>query len=176
MIDRRRWLWAALGLSAATFGWAAKAQPSSPVAATARGARATPAAACAERQGDSGARSASLLAAEDRLLQAEARRDVKGIAEGFASEAVFMHANGMRETKSEYIEAVRSGALPYRSITISDRFAKVAGDLGVTRGTMRLVVGDMHLGGTYLAVYIMRDGRWQMLDWQSTPEYRGSSR
>lgn len=176
MIGKRKWLWAAFGLSAAALQWAANAQPPSSAVYVAHDARAAPARGVTERQHDSGARTASLLAAEDRLLRAEAQRDVKGIAEGFANEAVFMHANGMRETKSEYIEAVRSGALPYRSIAISDRVARVSGDLGVTRGTMRLVVGDMHLGGTYLAVYIMRDGRWQMLDWQSTPQYRGSFR
>jgi hypothetical protein len=30
----------------------------------------------------------------------------------------------------------------------------------------------MHLSGSYLTVYVMRDGRWQMLDEQSAPAPR----
>lgn len=112
---------------------------------------------------------ASLIAAEDRLFAAQAAHDLSGIAAGFAEDALFMHANGMHQSKAEFIAAVRDGTLNYKSVTASDRVALVSGTLGVTRGTMHLVVGEMHLSGTYLAAYVLRDGRWQMLDWQSTP-------
>lgn len=112
---------------------------------------------------------AGLLAAQDRLFAAQANHDLDGIAAGFADEALFMHANGMPQTKAEFIAAVRTGKLPYKSVSASDLVATVSSHLGVTRGTIHLVVGEMHLTGTYLAAWVLRDGRWQLLDWQSTP-------
>jgi Domain of unknown function (DUF4440) len=115
---------------------------------------------------------ASLRKAEDQLFEADVERDVAAIARGFAAEAIFVHANGMTQTKAEYMRATASGAIPIRSINTQDRIVRIFGDLGVIRGVKNLVVGDMHLSGSYLAVYVKRDGHWQMLDSQSTPLFK----
>jgi hypothetical protein len=115
----------------------------------------------------------SLQAAEDKLLQAEASHDADTVAAGFADEATFVHANGWVQSKSDFVDAVRTGKLPFKSINTQDRVIKVwgagPGEVGVVRGQMNLVVGDMHLSGLYLAVYVLRDGRWQLLDSQTSP-------
>lgn len=112
---------------------------------------------------------ASLLKAEDKLFEADVKLNVVAVERGFATEAVFVHANGMTQTKADYLRAIKSGAIPIRSITTQDRVVRIFGDIGVVRGVKNVNVGEMHLSGSYLAVYIMRDGRWQMLDSQSTP-------
>ena len=109
-----------------------------------------------------------LAKAEDDLLQAEAKHDVAAIARGFADEAVFVHANGNTETKAGYL-AAQANAKGQGSIAASDRTVRVFGDVGVTRGTLTVTIGDRNLPGLYLAVYVRRDGRWQMLDWQTSP-------
>ncbi len=109
-----------------------------------------------------------LAAAEDRLLDAEARHDVAAIAQGFADEAVFVHGNGNTQTKASYLEA--AGARPGGgSITTEDRTVLVSGKIGVTRGKLMVVNGPLRLPGLYLGVYVKRDGRWQLLNWQTTP-------
>jgi hypothetical protein len=112
---------------------------------------------------------ASLLKAEDELFAADVQHDAATIARGFAEEAIFVHANGKVETKAEYLQATTTAKFPIKSIDTANRVVRIFGKVGVVRGTKNLVVGDMHLSGSYLTVYIMRDGRWQMLDEQSAP-------
>jgi hypothetical protein len=112
---------------------------------------------------------ASLTAAEDHLFAAQAAHDLPAITAGFAADGVFVHANGWHQTRDDFVAAVRDGKLAFKSVSATDRLARASGTLGMTRGTIHLVVGDMHLTGTYLAAWVWRDRRWQLLDWQSTP-------
>ncbi len=112
---------------------------------------------------------ASLLKAEDQLFAADVQHDTATIARGFADEAIFVHANGKVETKTDYLRATAKANFPIKSIDTANRVVRIFGKVGIVRGTKNLVVGDMHLSGSYLTVYIMRDGRWQMLDEQSAP-------
>lgn len=116
----------------------------------------------------------SLLNTEDQILQAKVRRDAATITQGFADEAVYMHANGRSQTKTEYLQAVASSTLPYRSITTQDRVVRVFGEVGITRGAINMVVGERQLSDNYLAVYIKRDLRWQLLDWRTTPALKSA--
>ena len=119
----------------------------------------------------SAAQSASeteLLQVEDALFAADIRHDVAAIQRGFADEALFVHANGVSQTKSDYLQGLEK--LSFESIVGKDRVVRIFGDVGIVRGTKELVLGNgMQLSGTYLTVYIKRDGRWQMLDQQSAP-------
>ncbi len=113
---------------------------------------------------------ASLTQAEDALFKADIQGDVGAIQQGFADEAIFIHVNGMTQTKADYLKATAAHAFPIKSIDTENRTVRVFGNVGVVRGTKKLVVGnDMHLSGTYLTVYLWRDGRWQMLSEQSSP-------
>lgn len=114
----------------------------------------------------------ALLAAEDALFAADLHHDVAAIERGFADEAIFVHANGMVQTRADYIAATREAKFPVKSIMASDRVVRIFGTTGIVRGTKTLEVGDMHLSGTYLTVYVLRDGRWQMLDEQSAPAFK----
>jgi|SRR5580658_3855153 ketosteroid isomerase-like protein len=113
---------------------------------------------------------ASLIKAEDELFAADVQHDTAAIARGFADEAIFVHANGKVETKADYLQAVAKPSFTIKSISTENRVVRIFGKVGIVRGTKNLVVGDdMHKSGSYLTVYIMRDGRWQMLDEQSAP-------
>jgi Domain of unknown function (DUF4440) len=129
------------------------------------------------RAGEPGHYSAAeqeLIKAEDALFNADVTRDVAVIRRGFTDEAIFVHANGMVQTKADYIKATESAAAGAKSVTTENRIVNVFGNVGVIRATKNIVTGnDMHLSGSYLAVYVKRDGRWQMLDSQSAPAPRG---
>ena len=125
--------------------------------------------ACAALPAPSGPDTVSLQTAEDQRLQAEAHHDAAALAQAFADEAVFVHANGKTETKAEIVAAARDHSGPDNAIETSDRIIRVFGDVGVTRGTLTVVIGDMRLAGLYLGVYVWRDERWQLLDWQTSP-------
>jgi Domain of unknown function (DUF4440) len=112
---------------------------------------------------------ASLLKAEDQLFAADVQHDTATIARGFADEAIFVHVNGKVETKAQYLQANGNPNFRIESITTENRVARIFGNVGVVRGIKNLVVGGVHKSGSYLTVYITRDGRWQMLDEQSAP-------
>ena len=129
----------------------------------------------ARPQGERVDAGAAVLAAEDALFAADVRHDVAAIARGFADEMVFVHANGTVQTKADYLQAAIHPRFPITSVIGTDRVVRVFGQVATVRGTKTVVAGDMRLLGTYLSVYIRRDGRWQLLDQQSSPAPRESA-
>jgi hypothetical protein len=67
---------------------------------------------------------AAVLKAEDQLFDADVKHDTATIAGGFADEAIFVHANGMTQTKADYIRATQNGAGPVHSISTQNRVVK----------------------------------------------------
>jgi hypothetical protein len=112
---------------------------------------------------------AALAAAEDRRFEAQIRRDVPALDAVLADELVYVHANGRRQSKADYLAGMRSAGPGYRSIVTRERVVHTAGDFGMTRALIDMVVGEMHLSSSYLAVYVRRAGRWQLLSWQTSP-------
>jgi hypothetical protein len=113
---------------------------------------------------------AALLNAESKRLDAQVEHDVAALQQAIADEAIYIHANGEMQTKAEYIHAVETGASRYRSIEVADRTMQLLGDLGITHGVITLNVGvDRKIVAHYTGVYVMRDGRWQVLTFQTTP-------
>jgi catechol 2,3-dioxygenase-like lactoylglutathione lyase family enzyme len=130
---------------------------------------ATATATTAELPGAGTAAAKQLADAEDQLFQAKVRKDFDALAKGLADEALYVHVPGLTQTKSEHIEQIRNGRLDYRSIATEDRLVRVFGNVGITRGKIIQTVGERNNNESYLAVYIRRDGRWQMLDWRTSP-------
>ena len=67
---------------------------------------------------------AKLLQFEDQLFAADVHHDAAVIQRGFADEAIFVHANGMTQTKADYIRATENGAGPVHSISTQNRVVK----------------------------------------------------
>jgi hypothetical protein len=111
----------------------------------------------------------SLLAAEDALFKAEVAHDATTVAAALADDLTYVHGSGKVQTKADFVSGIASGNPAYVSITADNRTARVWGDIGVVRGRTEKVIGDMHLSDLYLAVYVQKDGHWQLLDWQTSP-------
>lgn len=117
---------------------------------------------------------ATLMKAESGFVQDMARGDAAALGRALADEAVFGHGDGSVQDKAGFIRTFgaprtgvsRAGAA---SIELTGRTARIHGDIGITRGRQVLNMGGgMHMD-RYLGIYIRRDGRWQLLDWQTTP-------
>ena len=89
-----------------------------------------------------------------------------------ADDLVYMHTNGDVESKSQFLERLRSGALRYRSIQPFDVTVRTYGDIAVVTGRSKMAVtsagADRDFEILYTAVYATRGGRWQLVSWQST--------
>lgn len=77
---------------------------------------------------------------------------------------VFIHSNGWPETKSEFIQDIRSGKLRYKSITVLEASARVYTASAVIIGRGKFVVTldgkDLELELKYTEFYIQQNGRW----------------
>ncbi|WP_395394910.1 nuclear transport factor 2 family protein [Novosphingobium sp. BL-8A] len=112
---------------------------------------------------------ASLIATEDAFFAAQISHDFATVDASLGDELVYCHANGRRETRGDHLAALRDGHLDYRRIDPSDRVVHVYGDVGTSRANLTMQVGERTMKASVLGVYAWRDGRWQLVSWQTTP-------
>jgi uncharacterized protein (TIGR02246 family) len=89
-----------------------------------------------------------------------------------ADDLTYVHSNGHLDTKSSYIESLRSGASRYLSMDMADVSVRALGDIAVINAKFDARVlargTEVNPKPRVLIVYAKRDGRWQMIAWQST--------
>src|SRR3954454_9171399 len=115
----------------------------------------------------------AVLAAEDRRYQAMIDADLAVLDELCADELSYAHSSGARDTKSEYLEKVRSGYYVYRRIDHPVERVEVVGDTAIVVGRM---TADLLVQGTAktidnlaLAVWTKASGEWRLLAFAPTP-------
>jgi len=99
-------------------------------------------------------------------------QDVATLGPMLAEELRYVHSNGQLETKPQFLETIRSGRLRYRAIAVQELDVRTYDDVAVVSG---LLTADAQAGDQPVAlqlrftdVYVNRDGRWQLVAWQST--------
>src|SRR3954471_14041257 len=109
----------------------------------------------------------AVLAAEDRRYQAMINADLAALDELCADELSYAHSSGARDTKSEYLEKVRSGYYVYQRIDHPVDRVEVVGDAAIVVGRM---TADLLVQGTpksidnlALAVWTRSSGDWRLL-------------
>jgi hypothetical protein len=89
-----------------------------------------------------------------------------------ADDVVYCHSTGLCQNKAELIEFITGGANAYRAMDIVDIKPKQYGDTIVVNGKLDMKVESggkvQQFQATYTDMYVTRDGRWQLVRWQST--------
>ena len=114
----------------------------------------------------------AVLAAEDRRYRAMQDADLATLTEVCADELSYAHSSGVRDTRSEYLEKLRSGYYVYRRIEHPVERVEVLGDTAIVLGRM---TADVEVQGTLktidnlaLAVWTRASGTWQLLAYAPT--------
>jgi len=107
----------------------------------------------------------ALLKAEDTRFHAELTHDAATLDAMTAPEVTYAHFNGALEDKAGVMKSFTH--IPFTAIEPTGRRARVLGETGVVRGEVTRHLPDRVLHDAYLAVYVRRAGRWQLLDWVS---------
>jgi ketosteroid isomerase-like protein len=122
-----------------------------------------------------GARAADAPAIEaDRArFEAQVKGDVATLEKLLAPELTYVHSSGVLDTKDAYIGAIKSGKTKYKSITPEEVTARTFGDVSVVNGKSTVVLlppdgKEVTILIRYTDVWVKRDGRLQMVSWQST--------
>ena len=107
---------------------------------------------------------------EDRRIKALVDDDFATLEAILADDLTYTHSSALVDTKASYLEALKTGKTKYVSVDRGTPAVRVYGPTAVLTGT-----ADMVLRGQpdtirlrYTLVYAKRDGRWQMVAWQST--------
>jgi hypothetical protein len=115
---------------------------------------------------------AGVLAAEDCRYQAMLDADLHTLDELCADELSYTHSSGVRDTKAEYFEKIRTGYYVYHRIDHPVQRVEVAGDTAIVVGRM---TADIHSGGVRktidnlaLSVWTRSAGQWRLLAYAPT--------
>ena len=114
----------------------------------------------------------AVKAAELARFTAQTTNDFAALDQLLADDLVYTHSSASVDSKTTYVESMRSGAVKYESIEPRDLVVRVFGTTAVITGAGRLRVSargqslDNQL--RFTDVWVLRDGRWQMVAWQST--------
>jgi uncharacterized protein (TIGR02246 family) len=110
---------------------------------------------------------------EERRFQAMVERDFAALDRLLGDDLHYIHSDGSTDTKASFIAALREGTRSYPRITIDDLMVRVYhGNTAVLTGecTYHRTGPDgqpNNLRLLYTNVYVKRDGRWEMVSWQS---------
>ena len=124
---------------------------------------------------------AAQTAVEQELLDRQQQRyaaamaqDVDQLEQMVVEELRYCHTTGAVDTKTSYLETVRTGGIRWIEVHPEGMEARVYENVGVIAGRVRqqiTVAGrdqpiDMHI--RTIEVYLKRDGRWQLSEFQAS--------
>jgi len=108
---------------------------------------------------------------ERRRFAAMAAQDIATLEPMLAEELRYVHSNGQLESKAQFLETIRSGRLRYLAIAVQELDVRSYEEIAVVSGllTAEAQAGDQPVALTlrFTDVYVNRDGRWQLVAWQS---------
>ncbi|HEY7753289.1 MAG TPA: DUF6265 family protein [Steroidobacteraceae bacterium] len=115
---------------------------------------------------------AAVLAAEDARFAAMIAADAPAMERWLAADLVYAHTTGLVQDRTQLMATIADGRTRYIAIAPAEREVVALGpDAAFVRGLGRFRVAagqtPMDMQARYLAVYVLRDGRWQLRAWQS---------
>jgi ketosteroid isomerase-like protein len=131
------------------------------------GSFAAVASASAEKDGER-----SLLAAHEQRRVATLAGNGKAMGAIMLDDLTFTHANGVVESKAQFVEALESRRYQYKTLADEKTQVRVHGDTGVVSGICRIVVtvggDDIDIRVVFTELWVETAGVWRMALWHAT--------
>ena len=109
---------------------------------------------------------------ERARFQAWLQKDVPALRQVIADDVVYCHSTGICQNKEELIGFITGGVNVYRAMDVVELKPSQYGETVVVNGKLDMKVESngkvQQFQGIYTDVYVKRDGRWQLVRWQST--------
>lgn len=109
---------------------------------------------------------------DKKRMEAMARKDIATLDELIAEDLIYAHSTTRLDTKTSLIDNMLSGQTVYTSVEPSKVVAQDLGDTVVLTGECQIKVNvkgtPNAFGVRFTDVYALRNGKWQMVTWQST--------
>ena len=114
-----------------------------------------------------------ILEADEIRVKGLLSNDIDAVEKLLGEDLSYVHSNGRMDNKETYMDALRSGRTRYLTMDLSDVTVRGWGDTGVITNIFDAKVqtanGEVNLHSRALLVYAKRDGRWQLIAYESTP-------
>ena len=114
----------------------------------------------------------AVLAAHEKRRIATLTGNAAAVSAMMTDDLTFTHANGVVETKAQFINALKTRRLRYKSITDEEHRVRVHGDTGVVSGTCRLVVNasgtNIDIRVRFTELWVKKGRAWRMALWHAT--------
>jgi hypothetical protein len=114
----------------------------------------------------------AVVALERARLAALQAHDLQGLETMLAADLRYCHSTGVCETRAQFLEALRSGQMRYRRLEVLALEPRAVGAAVLIHGRLDVEVESrgqrIPMQLVYTDVYAQRDGRWQLIAWQST--------
>ncbi|MEO8448630.1 MAG: nuclear transport factor 2 family protein [Gemmatimonadota bacterium] len=115
---------------------------------------------------------ARVRAAELERFDAQIKRDTMVLKRLLGEDLIYVHSNGLTESKAHFIETVATGRIQYDSLVPVKLEHRVYGTTAVGNGRVHVQV---EMGGQtvkvdllFTTVLLERKGKWELISWQST--------
>ena len=109
---------------------------------------------------------------EAQRFDAMVRGDAAALDGLLADDLVYTHASGKVDSKTSFIDDIKSGQLRYKSFRPEEPKLRVYGDTAVATGLASVEVNnhgqELSMKLRYTDVWVNRGGQWRMVAWQST--------
>ncbi len=113
-----------------------------------------------------------ILKIEARRAEALLKSDVDTLEQILSEDFTYIHGNGRSDTKSAYLEPIRSGRTKYLAADFDYEDTRIYDSTALLMGRARLRLrrqdGEIDLQSRFTVVYVRQDGSWQPIAWQST--------
>ena len=114
----------------------------------------------------------AVIELDKKRMQAMAAKDFATLDAVLGDDLIYTHSSARMDTKQSIIANMKSGSTVYKSVEPSEVKAQDLGDAVVLTGIAQIKVESNGkpnaFGVRFTDVYAKRDGRWQMVAWQST--------
>ena len=122
--------------------------------------------------GSPAAGDAAALAAQDARFAAMVKGDASYLETALDPSLTYQHSTGAYQSKSEFVEAIRTGALKYKAIDILDRKVRHFGTVVIITGAIRVQAvnstGSIDTKARFTDVYERQKDRLVQVAWQNT--------
>ena len=118
-------------------------------------------------------RQVAVLQLEKDRFKAMINHDSSFLSNCLAEDLVYVHSNGMQDTKESLMDKIMSGALQYTSVEVQQADIRTFKETAWIHGAAKIKVRngkdspEMELSIRYLDIYKREDGEWKLVAWQS---------
>ena len=110
--------------------------------------------------------------AQEARFAATIKADLAALSGLLADDMTYGHSNSKIETKTEFLDLIKTGHYQYKSIAPREVTSRLYGDVALLGGLADI---DVVSGGQpvsvnlrFLEVWVKQGGRWKLAAWQST--------